>query len=170
MNSPLEQQRRINTACGYIFVVWVSVTLAWVLVLLNIGLAVLFVCMALFGAVLALLRSLQTQRLRFLWVPVGTLIYFALAGAALMSLPATGTIGGPSVAVLGGMFFSFATFFNVLSLARHDFAKSVPAWCCRSCGYTLLGLRTDKCPECGSAFDTERVPDIGVAGVLEVDE
>ena len=37
-------------------------------------------------------------------------------------------------------------------------------WSCPRCGYSLAGLREERCPECGAAFDRERPPIRG-AGV-----
>jgi hypothetical protein len=33
---------------------------------------------------------------------------------------------------------------------------------CEKCGYLLIGLREPRCPECGTAFDPARLPDLAV--------
>lgn len=160
MRLPHDEQRLINLASGYCFACWGSVTLAWLSLAVLPGLAGLFAVMAGFASVLGLPRSLQTLRGKFILLPLATLAYLALAAVVVATGPRASPIAGRGLIILCGLTYSALLAPVVWSIARHDFAKPVPAWLCRGCGYTLLGLSSDVCPECGVPFDPERVPDI----------
>lgn len=160
MQSPVEQQRAVNTASGYNFVAWATLSLTWLALLLNAAIAMLFACMAVVASLLGLARCANTRRGKFLWLPLLTLAYLALCAGYGTVSPFPHYETRFQIA-LAGMLLSAATLPLIVSIARRDFAKTLPAWVCRSCGYTLLGLRDDTCPECGQAFDIERIPSIG---------
>ncbi|MFI4860223.1 MAG: hypothetical protein ACIAXF_06030 [Phycisphaerales bacterium JB063] len=156
MQRPLDRQRIVNLASGYCFACWVSTTLAWVLFVANAWWAVLLGTMAIVAGLLGLPRGMQTLRGKFIWVPLLTLVYIVLALVIMATVPTD-----PVVLVsLCGVVYSSVAGMLVWSIARHDFAKPVPAWMCATCGYTLFGLRDGVCPECGEVFDPERVPEM----------
>jgi len=45
---------------------------------------------------------------------------------------------------------------GVLFIQAHRAARRVPAGCCPGCGYSLEGLRSDVCPECGTEVSPKR--------------
>lgn len=170
MRRPHDQQRIANVASGYCFACWGSTSLAWLSLAVLPGLAGLFGIMASFAALLGLPRTLQTLRAKFIVLPVATLAYLGLAAIVVAIGPPQGQAAGRPFLIFSGLAYSALLGPVVWSIARHDFARHVPAWACRSCGHVLLGLASDTCPECGERFERGRVPDIAPKTEAEAGE
>lgn len=150
-----QAQRRIDLACGYALGAYISSTFVWVAILLLPGLALFGVIMAVVAGLVGTLRVLTMPR-RFWIIPGCTLLYLVIALVLEQTSPGTAELQTAGV----GMLYSAALIAPLIHLFRNDFAKSIPPWLCRSCGYPLLGLTEPLCPECGEAFDPEQVPQV----------
>lgn len=81
----------------------------------------------------------------YLW---GTMAFLeaCFEGTSAEGLGAMG-VSSMSVLILGWLSYS---------LYRHPVIASNP-WCCHRCGYVLIGLPGNRCPECGEKFSPEQV-------------
>ncbi len=155
MNDLQRQQHRVDVACGYALGAYLGVTVSWLAVLFVID-AVFFIAMlvTIFAGFFGLLRTLFGLPLRLWVLPLSSLVY--IMGVFICMYYNTLVL-----AALGGTVFSIAFAPLIYRLYKNDFAKTVPAWVCKNCGYTLLGLTEPTCPECGQPFDLDAVPKMG---------
>lgn len=154
-----EEQRRIDTLCGYALACYLAVSATWVCLLVLPGLALFGFLMAAIAGVFGLLRGLLMP-FRFWIVQAITLVYLGVA-FTYYSIKSTAM---PLELIGVGMLYTAALSYNIFRIMRHDFARTVPDWRCENCGYALVGLSQNKCPECGLKFDPDRVPLIGKSG------
>lgn len=153
LNRPQRKQRRVDIACGYALGAYIGVTLTWVSFLLGTGFAFFALLIAAVAGLFGTLRTIVGMPMRFWMIPLASLIY---TKAALIA-------SGFAVifVVVGiGIVYSAAFVYPLYRILKHDFAKSIPPWLCKACGYPLLGLTEPSCPECGKLFDPMNVPKI----------
>lgn len=157
--SPKQRQHAINVACGYGFFAWGMLTLGWIGALVDptwIGLPWFLALIAgFFGA----LRAITFPHPRTWVLPVATLVFLGGITPVLIYLGPAMMASIQLAVVISGFGYSVALLPILRRLIRDDFAKAVPAWTCRTCGYTLIGLDRGECPECGTSFDPEKIPD-----------
>lgn len=146
-----QRQRHIDAACGYALGGYLGLTLTWVSLITLPAFGLYGWLMAAVAGFFGLLRSI-TLPARFRVILGVELIACVLVAVVFMAYNA------PLMVVGMGMLFSAGFAYPVVRLFRNDFAKPPPAWLCKDCGYALFGLETDRCPECGRAFDPDRVP------------
>lgn len=144
------ERRQIDGACGYALGCYAATTLYWLSLALLPEMACMFWVIMAFAALFGLLRALFLP-IRFKIFPAVTLIYLALSIVG-MAFQGTYELAGL------GLFYSAVLFLPLVRLFKNDFNKAPPAWLCHDCGYPLYGLTEPKCPECGKAFDPDRVP------------
>jgi len=152
-NPHIQAQRRIDVACGYALGSYIGVTLTWLAVLISPGLALFALLIAGVGGLIGTLRSLLVLPLRFWLIPVASLFYVKLALVCSY-------YNVVFVIFFAGVGFTAGFAVPIARLFRHDFARTIPPWVCKRCGYALLGLREPVCPECGEGFDPDKVPDL----------
>lgn len=152
LNSPKQKQRRVDVACGYALGAYIGVILTWLAILLSHNAALYALMIAAIAGFFGSLRAIAGRLpLRFWLIPVASLLY----AKAILICSFYGTLY--VVAVLG-VAFTVALTLPLYRLFRNDFAKTIPPWLCKACGYPLLGLTEPTCPECGKLFDLTRVP------------
>ena len=150
-NPHLRAQRRIDIACGYALGSYIGVTLAWVSMLVGSGFALFALLIAGVAGLFGTLRTIIGMKPRFWITPLFALLYTKLALVCLY-------YEAGLVLMTAGMAFTAAFTLPIIWLFKHDFARSIPPWVCKGCGYPLTGLPGPRCPECGVPFDPYRVP------------
>lgn len=153
LNPHMRAQRRIDVACGYALGAYIGVTLTWVATMLGSGFALFALMIAGVAGLFGTLRTIIGMSPRFWMIPVASLVYvkLSLVCSYYNAMP---------VIMLAGVVFTSAFAVLITRLFKHDFAKTVPPWICKCCGYPLTGLPGPKCPECGERFDPDKVPDV----------
>lgn len=156
--TPRERQQAINVACGYGFLCWGLITLGWVIGIVSIEALAFIWLFAGAAGFFGLLRTLTVRHPRLWILPTATLLY--LAGVLLILYRRINLGVTPlELIVVSGVVYSGGMWPFIRLMVRDDFAQAVPAWLCRECGYPLVGLGEPACPECGTLFDPEKVPD-----------
>lgn len=97
------------------------------------------------------LRTVFGMPMRFWVIPLVSFFYVKLSIACLY-------YESLFVIFCAGMVYTVAFAVPVFRLFKRDFAKTIPPWICKGCGYPLMGLTGPRCPECGEPFDPDRVP------------
>ena len=151
LNPHMRAQRRIDIACGYALGSYIGVTLAWASMLIGSGFALFALLIAGVAGLFGTMRTIIGMRPRFWLTPLFALIFVKLA---LVCSYYNANI----VTECTGIVFTAAFTFMLYWLFKHDFAKSIPPWICKGCGYPLTGLPGPRCPECGEPFDPNLVP------------
>ena len=162
MHKHLRAQRRVDVACGYALGAYVGVTLTWLAQLLGSNFAFFALLIAGVAGLFGTLRTIIGMPVRFWLIPVAALAYVKLAFIGSY-------YNAKFVVLSAGIAFTVALATPIVRLFKHDFAKSIPPWVCKGCGYPLLGLDGPRCPECGERFDPERVPDVSQVSPSEGD-
>lgn len=152
LNPHRRAQHRVDVACGYALGAYIGVSLTWFTMIFGFGFAYFAMLIAVAAGLFGTLRTIIGMPIRFWLIPVTTLVFVKLT--LICSV-----YDAPLVIVGTGMAYSAALLIPVVLLFQRDFAKSIPAWVCKGCGYPLLGLVEPTCPECGEAFDPDKVPD-----------
>lgn len=162
LNPQMRAQRRIDVACGYALGSYIGVTLTWVAMLFDSGFAFYALLIAGVAGLVGTLRTIVGMPPRFWLIPVASLVYvkLSLVCSYYNAMP---------VILFAGVVFTAGFAVLIARLFKHDFARSIPPWVCKSCGYPLLGLREPKCPECGEPFDPDRVPDVSQQAAIDDD-
>ncbi len=151
LSEPRRKQHRVDAACGYALGAYLGVTLFWLSVMLSPGFALFTLLIAAVAGFFGTLRTIFGMPMRFWIIPLASLIFVK---AVLLSL-----VYNAETVMLGvGVVFSAAFGYPVYRLFKQDFAKTIPPWLCKGCGYPLLGLTEPSCPECGERFDPADVP------------
>lgn len=103
-----------------------------------------------FGGFFGLIVGLMCTALLTMFFQRHHSIVDSLRVLLLPSLICAG-VGGLIHAVIGTL-LSLTTYVTLASFVTLDQAKSLrfPLGHCQSCGYNLAGLKTARCPECGS--------------------
>ena len=154
MLNPLKQaQRRVDIACGYALGAYIGVTLTWISILPGSGFAFFALLIAAVAGFFGTLRTLIRLPLRFWIIPLTSLLYLSMVPIAM-------GYGVAIVAVGLGVVYSTVYAYLIYRLFKHDFAKTIPPWVCKGCGYPLLGLTEPSCPGCGQRFDLDDVPKV----------
>jgi len=146
-------QQRVDIACGYALGAYIGVTLTWLALLFGSGFALYALLIVGVAGLFGTLRTIVGMKPRFWLVPVAALVYVKLS--LVCSYYDTMV-----VIVMSGIVFTAAFAIPMARLFKNDFAKSIPPWVCKGCGYPLLGLPGPRCPEGGERFDPDKVPDV----------
>jgi hypothetical protein len=155
LNPHLRAQRRVDVACGYALGAYLGVTLTWAAALIGSGFAFFALMVAGVAGLFGTLRTIVGMSPRFWMIPVASLVFVKLSLVCSY-------YNAIFVIIFSGFVFTAGFAILIARLFKYDFAKSIPAWICKGCGYPLTGLPGPKCPECGERFDPDKVPDVSI--------
>jgi hypothetical protein len=57
------------------------------------------------------------------------------------------------VSLIGTAYVLLSAYFYYQAWQCLRRSKHIPRWVCRQCGYLLVGLTENRCPECGTPFE-----------------
>lgn len=145
----------VNTTAWLLLVIWGTACLAWVLLLVDLEIALktasLIILLALAGTGCGCVAR----------YPLGSLMMLPhLVTPLLMAALTIAYNWGPREATLHftriGAVHILATGPTVLWVWRRRPVAWQP-WQCQACGYVLAGIPSNRCPECGTVFDPQAI-------------
>lgn len=142
---------------GYVVPVsWSVCVLAWLLIVLVDVESVLFTGPALFllGLVLLVIGALH-RSFWFVALGIGHISIVVLFVALVIAYSWSPSDAKDPFAAMSLSYVLFVSPVSFVAWMRRP--RGFAPWQCRSCGYALIGLRSGRCPECGTPFDDREV-------------
>ena len=156
-HGPAYARRRRRTApVGYVVVGWSIAAVGWVVcATMDIEFAILIGGLMLICGTATVARAwILHDHGAALFGLVQVLVVLAVTALVMLMSWGPGPATRPILGIGAGYLIAAAPWAWRLWKTR---VEGFPPWQCQACGYALVGLHRDNCPECGQDFDAAKV-------------